>query len=136
MPLSNINMTDARPLKVQRVDGTLLDCTVEVSRSAPWTIVLWGPDLPKREFRARDLFEALIMLRRHLESSGQKILCAGARFDVFPSGMSRSMGGGRKAYVTRLGLPGQLNDIVDILSPAPPESVGSIEEQADFHQRW
>jgi hypothetical protein len=129
-------MTDDRHLKVQLADRTLLDCTVEASRDAPWTIIFWGPDFPKREFRARDLFEALIMLRRHLERSGQKILCAGARFDVFRSGMSRSMGGGRKAYVTRLGLPGQPNDIVDILSPAQAESVRSIEEQADFHRRW
>ena len=129
-------MMDARLLKVQAVDGTLLDCIVEASRSAPWTIIFSGPDFPKREFRSRDLFQALLILRGHLEESGQKILCAGARFDVFPSGMSRSMGGGRKAYVTRLGLPGQLNDIVDILSPAQPESVGSIEEQADFHRRW
>jgi hypothetical protein len=85
-------------------------------------------------FGGEDLFEAQITLRAELEKAGHKILCAGSRIDVYPSGMSRFMAGGRKAYVTELGFP--VTKLVDMLDYAGPESIGSIEQQRQFHQEW
>jgi hypothetical protein len=46
------------------------------------------------------------------------------------------MARGRKAYVTRLGSPAKLEDLVDIFGPATPELAGTIEEQRAFHEKW
>jgi len=64
------------------------------------------------------------------------LLCAGARPDVFPSGMSRGMGDGRKAYITRLGQRALRTDLVDIFDDAELDAVRTIEEQTAFHERW
>jgi hypothetical protein len=91
---------------------------------------------PKREFSNGDLFDSLISLRKALEESGIQILCAGARPDVFPSGMSRNMSGGRKAYITKLGNPALLINLVDIFDYSEPQSVGKISEPEAFHKKW
>ena len=57
------------------------------------------------------------------------LLCAGARPDIFPSGMSRGMGDGRKAYITRLGQPALRTGLVDIFDDAELDAVRTIEEQ-------
>jgi hypothetical protein len=48
--------------------------------------------------------------------------------------MSRSMGGGRKAYIIRLGA--SATEMLDIFDFAPAESVGTVAQQEDFHARW
>ena len=88
------------------------------------------------EFKGDDLFKALCSLREALEKVGAQALCAGARPDVFPSGMARGMGGGRKAYITQIGFPALRTDLVDIFDYAPPEAVGSVIEQKVFHEEW
>ncbi len=52
------------------------------------------------------------------------------------SGMSRSMSGGRKAYVTKLGRPALAQDLVDIFDYAEPNCVGSVTDQQVFHSKW
>jgi hypothetical protein len=89
-----------------------------------------------RRFEASDIFEALVAVRRSFEERGCRLLCAGARPDVWPSGMGRSMARGRKAYVTRLGSPAKLEALVDIFDPATTELVGTVEEQRAFHEKW
>jgi hypothetical protein len=80
-------------------------------------------------------FKALIELRRELSKVGLVPLCAGARRDVFPSGMSRSMGGGRKAYVTKPGLRPNSKDLVDIFDE-DHDNIAGVDEQAAFHREW
>jgi hypothetical protein len=121
-------------VKFQLANRSIVDCIVEISLAPPWELAISGPGPVIGKFRGEDLFEALITLRAELEKTGQKILCSGSRVDVFPSGMSRSMAGGRKAYVMELGLPA--TELVDILDYADPESIGSIEQQRQFHQEW
>jgi hypothetical protein len=60
----------------------------------------------------------------------------GARRDVWPSGMSRDMGGGLKAYVMRYGEQAHRKDLVHIFDEAPEALVGSVREQRDFFERW
>jgi hypothetical protein len=75
----------------------------------------------RRSSGNRDLFEALADLRQSLEEQGIRLFCNGARTDVWPSGMSRSMSGGRKAYVLRLGT--HARDLVDIFDGAEPSLI-------------
>ncbi len=129
-------MNESKAVKVRLRDGATRECSIEVTEAPPWRLLFSGLDLKNREFSGDDLFDALIALRTELEGTGAQLLCAGARLDVFPSGMSRSMGGGRKAYATRPGAPALVTDLVDIFDYAGPEIVGSVAQQEAFHQEW
>lgn len=92
--------------------------------------------MQQREFSGDDLFDALVKLRTQLERHGCQLLCKGARPDVFPSGMSRSMGGGRQAYIMRLGKPARMEDLVDIFDFAAAEQVDVVDAQKEFREKW
>jgi hypothetical protein len=85
---------------------------------------------------APDVFEALVRLRRQLEPDGLMIAVQGARRDTYPSGMARDMGGGMKVYVLRPGLRGRREDLVGTLDDAPPDELGTVDEQRAFHDTW
>ena len=129
-------MSETKTVRVRLGDGSIKHSLVEYSNTPPWTLKFSGLELKRREFSGDDLFETLTELRRELETIDAKLLCAGARADVFPSGMSRGMGGGKKAYITRLGHQAVRTDLVDIFDDAEPDAVGTVEEQRAFHQQW
>lgn len=129
-------MNESKTIKVQLADGAIKNCAVGISQSFPWKLTFSGMDLAKHDFSGEDLFDALIALRLELERGGHQLLCAGARPDVFPSGMSREMGRACKAYINRLGAGALKTDIVDIFDYAGTELVGSVAQQNAFHQRW
>ena len=81
-----------------------------------------------------DCFDALLEARRHLESQGILVCLEGAREDVWPSGMSRSMGAGRKAYRMTLGKQALKSDLVDIFAEA--KTPASIAEQDAYRHAW
>jgi len=83
-----------------------------------------------------DLFEAMIKLRLWLEPHGYRLLCNGARLDVYPSRMSRDMGRGFSAYKIIPGRQAQMSDLVRILDPAPADAIASVSEQMAFYQNW
>jgi len=95
-----------------------------------------GLHLPRSEFIGADLFNALIAFRLEIERIGARLLCAGSRRDVFPSGMSREMGGGRKAYITHIGDRGRPENLIDIFDGAEADLVSTVEEQKTFHEKW
>lgn len=120
-------------------DGAIASAQLAIRadpQALSYEITLDGIEAETRRFVSSDLFEAMIELRKVLESKGARLLCAGARPEVFPSGMARDMGGGRKAYVTRIGEPARSEDLVDIFHYAAPGTVGTVDEQADFHANW
>lgn len=129
-------MTEKKLLCVRLGTGEIRECVIVLCGGPPWQLSFSGIELPVTEFTGDDLFKALCKLREELEKLDAKALCAGARPDVFPSGMSRSMGGGRKAYITRLGSPAVRTDLIDIFDYAGPESVGSVAQQTVFHEKW
>ena len=83
-----------------------------------------------------DCFEALVEIRRELESEGIKLLCYGSCKEVHPSGMSRDMSGGVKAYRLTLGWKPGMNDLVHIFETGPDVIPVSVREQEDFWQAW
>ncbi len=129
-------MSETKNIKVKLRDGVIVDCFVEVPQTNPARLIFSGLGFDRREFLADDVFDALVSLRRELEEMGAQLLCTGARPDVFPSGMSRAMGGGIKAYVNRMGLPARNTDLVNIFDSAESEIVGSVAEQIEFHMQW
>jgi hypothetical protein len=123
-------------VKVRLADGTIKDCRIEASTAPPWRFRFSGINLSKTAYEGSDLFEAMVSLRRELEPLGALLLCAGARFDVYPSGMSHSMSAGRKAYATRMQMPATPGDLVDIFDYADPKLVGTVDEQRKYHYLW
>ena len=84
---------------------------------------------------SQDFFSALVELRAILEKTGSYLRCAGTCREVYPSGMARGMGSGRKAYRLTLGKQARTADLVDIFSDidCPP---CSIQEQEQFFHEW
>ena len=118
-------------------DGTVKELRLVVS--IDMKCELWQIELEKFEenatcFRETDLYKALQALREYLDPKGCQLLCAGARPDVNPSGMSRSMGGGRCAYILHLGK--QATERVDIFDYAEPVLVGTIQQQRKYFEAW
>ncbi|MEO6003409.1 MAG: hypothetical protein ABIZ04_01590 [Opitutus sp.] len=129
-------MSETKNVKVRLHNGTIKECAIAISGGPPWKLLFNGIELAAQEFFGEDLFEALNALRRALENIGAQLLCAGARPDVFPSGMARGMGGGRKAYITKIGAPAFRTDLVDIFDYVGPELVGTVAQQKAFHDKW
>ena len=129
-------MTETKSMCVRLKSGDVQEIILDISISPPWRLQVNGIQMDNNVFIGRDIFDALINLRKSLESLDCQILCAGARPDVFPSGMSRSMSGGRKAYILRLGTSPISNDLIDIFDYAAPEFVGTVEQHITFYKRW
>lgn len=132
-------MNEKVSVEIQMSDGAIKPVDVEIRhdpQTSVWKLILKDIGIGEQSVVGDDLFLAMVELRKVLERSEAQLLCAGARPEVFPSGMSRGMGGGRKAYVTRIGEPARRSDIVDIFDYATPESVVTVEQQADFHAKW
>jgi hypothetical protein len=81
-----------------------------------------------------DFFAALGEARRQLERTGHRLLCYGASRNVWPSGMSRDMGRGLKAYQVTLGQRGGV--LRGIFANGPDVVPSTVEEQAGFSQQW
>jgi hypothetical protein len=124
------------------VNGRLSDGTVKelpLAVSVDLQNQLWQIQLERFEenatcFRETDLYKAMQALREYLEANGCQLLCAGARPNVVPSGMSRDMGGGRKASVIHLGK--QATELVDIFGYAEPALVGTVQQQREYVEAW
>ena len=116
-------------------DGRIVPVTLEVADAAPWSIGAQGEGMPTERFAGADLFDALTGLRRALDRHGTALLCAGARPDVYPSGMSRSMGSGRLASRSEIGRPADPHP-VDIFAPATADQVDTVDAQIAYRQCW
>jgi hypothetical protein len=129
-------MSETKTVNIRLPNGAIKECSVDISTDPQYEIIFSGLRLTICKFSGLDLdlSDAFNALRRELEKMGLQLLCAGARQDVFPSGMSRSMGGGRKAYITRLGFPG--GPLVDIFDYSESEILSSIAQQEKFHKEW
>ena len=81
-----------------------------------------------------DYFEALQILRKRFEKNQIKLLCEGAKKEVWPSSMSREMGGGIKAYKCYMGQPAK--EMVNIFDADETMEYASVEEQSQYHKEW
>lgn len=99
-----------------------------IAASEPWDLTL---ELGERRYAVcgADLFDSLTSLRGALEADGLLICVEGACADVYPSGMSRQMAGGRRAYRHVSGRRPDRTDLVDIFDSACCHAVVSVEEQ-------
>ena len=87
-------------------------------------------------FTASDYFKALQDIRSQLESDQVVLCCYGSCINVYPSNMSRSMGGGYKAYKLALGKHAKQADLVDIFEQATDGDFASVDRQNEFYNLW
>jgi len=85
---------------------------------------------------AHDDFEAFCLVRRQLEARGWLVLCNGSSRNVFPSPMSRDMGGGVMAYVLTIGKPASMEDVVHIFERTIRIDPVTVDEQQRFYKHW
>ena len=83
-----------------------------------------------------DYFDALVALRRQLEAQDTLIRVNGVSLNVWPSGMSRSMGGGIRAYRMTLGSQARTADLVHIFECSTGIEPATIAEQERFRDEW
>jgi hypothetical protein len=124
-------------LRVKTPSGDVIDAPALIGTAdRSYTLEVDLAGLGTRHIVGPDLFEFLACLRTELEALGYRTLVNGARRNVWPSGMARDMGGGRKAYVLMLGKQASRPDMVDIFEPAPESEIALVQEQEAFQQAW
>ena len=132
-----MNNKNIRLLKIQNEKGFVIDAQIEYfCISWPnWTLNFTSPIIEKLSFTEGDLFECLTQLRLELAKYGYKPLCAGARLDVYPSGMARDMGDGLSVQVMSSEHTTDVKDVqhVSIFDYAQPDSIASVEEQFNYY---
>jgi len=121
------------------MDGAHLTCRIAwmtIQPHASYRMTATIGESPAIEAQASDLFETLCLIRRQLEDQGVRLCCAGARRDVWPSGMQRDMGQGLVAYVLTLPRVTERPATVRIFEPAARDVVATVDEQREFAQSW
>jgi hypothetical protein len=127
-------------IEVQLSDNSLAPAKLLVWEEAPedeervkLTLDFNGKEISSVE---DDYFSAMCSIRRVLEQGGALLRCYGASRNVYPSGMSRSMGGGVKAYKMSMGSPAKTKDLVSIFETGPDVDPVTVAEQEDFFKKW
>ena len=88
------------------------------------------------ETEAPDFFEALCHIREQLLEEGLTPVCYGASLNVYPSGMSRDMGRGLRAYKMVKGKHAKIADLVDIFAAGPDVLPVPVDAQKAFFEEW
>lgn len=83
-----------------------------------------------------DYFRAFCQLRLRLEGERLIPFCYGASLNVYPSGMSRSMGGGIKAYRLTPKRQARIADLVHIFDSGADVIPSSVANQKEFFDEW
>ena len=109
-------------------DGVTCDAVVSYwfDGRAFWTVRLESAEFEAVEATENDAFEALCSVRAVLEPLGWRVGVTGARAEVWPSGMARDQGGGRRVYLLTEAGP---QDLLDTFEPVDPSTVATVEQQ-------
>ncbi len=118
-------MSEVRFVEVR---GSAVRGELQIDGASPWRLRLECGGVGYSS-EGLDLFESLTSLRLQLEADGLALCVEGARADVFPSGMSRQMTGGRKAYRIVRGRRSGPDDLVDVFDPTCCDCVVGVDEQ-------
>jgi hypothetical protein len=85
---------------------------------------------------ADDFFSALCSIRAELGVAGLVPRCYCSSRNVYPSGASRGMGTGDKAYRLYQGRPGRTEEVVDIFEDGSDVDPVSVQVQEAYYREW
>lgn len=132
-------MAELRATAILSADGKLVPAQLQIDEEDPANraMVRLSLRFEERELVASepDFFSALCTIRQILEQENLLLNCYGSSRNVYPSAMSRDMGG-EKAYKLKLGRPARTNDLVSIFDSGPDVQPTSIEDQLKFYHEW
>jgi hypothetical protein len=86
------------------------------------------------KINSSDAHRAFNLLRKQL-GENYKFLCNGARRNFILSPMARE-GGGFSGYLVEIGKPADIKNIVETFASAPLSTVGTLEEQENFWNKF
>lgn len=119
-----------------KIEDKAFDATLSYAESPPWSMSLYLNNGLIADSDGADLFDALAGLRNKLAEQNMLIVCYGARRNVYPSSMSRSMGAGVMAYQLSLGKQARRTDMVNIFDKCDDSEIVTPEEQKAFYTLW
>lgn len=128
-------MCEIKAISAYIKQNDVIHCRIIIPCTSPWTVRLIDLFDQPIICEDRDLYESLKKLRKELEKADTYLLCNGSRIDIFPSGMSRSMGGGRDANKVKIGKQ-NTNVLYDIFDYTDPENIVTVEEQEKYINEW
>ncbi len=122
-------MTDIINLQAVSPDGSLqsVELRLHEAEEVLIEVILAGSRIG--EYVGGNVSASLRKARRGMEGRGLIICCQGARPDVHSSGMLQQFSNGREAYVLRDGVDMTHAEVVDVLAPADPADVNTVEAQ-------
>ena len=85
--------------------------------------------------RGSSVFSAFNCIRNNLDKDGIVADCYGCAVNAYPCRMSLN-GGGTQLYLLQEGIESDLDDLVFIFDTKPELTLGSVEEQQAFYNRW
>lgn len=106
------------------------------NHSVSRTFVRITLDGRSEEESAFDFYSAFQLARRSFETEGFRFLCYGASLNVWPSGMVRDMGMGRKGYKLREDQDATFDDLVPIFESGDDVIPSTVEEQCAYANAW
>jgi hypothetical protein len=131
---------ERRPLTLISCDGEVVqgefllwDESPEDADRVRLAVTIRGEEIARE---ADDFFSALCSIRAELGAAGLMPRCYGSSRNVYPSGMSRGMGAGDKAYRLYPGRRGRTSDIVDIFDDGPDVDPVSVQVQESYYREW
>ncbi len=128
--------SDKYTIKIQSSNTELeAEITVNEYDDESVELILSGNDI-LLQANSDNAFDALTLLREKAARLSISLNCYGSALNVYPSGMSKSMGIGDKAYKLTLGKQSLLSDIVDIFESEDDLQIVSPLDQSEFHQKW
>ena len=119
-------------INIQFSDGSILDAVLTYSRPEAnlCIIKIEHAQISSIEKNSTDYFTALATVRKELEPQGIKLLCWGARRDVWPRGIQLDWTAGRLAC--RRGKDFYLKESKSIFAYSPPDTIATVEEQMKY----
>jgi hypothetical protein len=143
--IRKINITrvqlEKRQIDVRSIDGSKATAAIEWGSdprlySVSRAFVRVTLDGRSAEESAFDFFSAFQAARRSFEAEGFRFLCYGASLNVWPSGMLRDMGVGRKGYKLIEGRNTTFDDLVSIFDSGDDVIPSTVDEQLAYAKAW
>ncbi len=130
-------MNSVREVQIEDANGHVQMAELSiVDEEAECSLELKAEQLPTLRVEGPHLFKCLQLLRNELEQFECRILCNGARRDVYATGFCISMGTGRVAYLLKEGQVLRREDLVDIFGPTDSSLVDTVDAQKEYFRKW
>ncbi|MCR1000756.1 hypothetical protein [Serratia rubidaea] len=115
-------------------NGKIQVAEVNLEITHPCILTIKTPDGEAFKSQGDDFFDCFVKIRKNTPQIIYQ--CKGAKRSVFPSGMTRSMSFGLKAYDAIQGLQTKKENEVDIFDYENHDIVSDPEEQVTYWKNW